>query len=746
MIGQPVNRIDGPLKVSGRATYAYEQWNAGQPLYGYIVGATIGRGRVTTIDTGRAERAPGVHRIFTYREAPKQAKPDLKDQNIYGRAFPVLASADVNYFGEPVALAVADTFEGARAAAMLVDVSYETTNGHFDFDADADRAVRPEYVNAGVSTDSEVGNFDEGFARAPIKFDQTYTTSYMFSLPLEPQNALASWDGDMLTVYVSTQILGEARRSIAGTFGLEPNQVRIVSPFTGGGFGSKLSVHAETMLAVLAARELGQPVKIAATRQQVFQLVGNRPTSLQRVRLGASADGRIVAFGHETVVKMSTGNDYVEQSAATGRALYAAPHRRTTHRVIPLDLPRSEDVRAPGESTGLMALESAMDELAHELNIDPVELRIMNDVIKDPERGVPYGQRRLVECLREGARRFGWDQRPKKPASVRDGRRLVGYGMAASIRTQFQETTSVRARLLGDGTAIVQTDMPEIGTGTYTILAQVASQELGVPIDRVRVELGDSDFPRSAGSGGSWGASNSCTALYRACRKLREQVLAEVGEKERADSGSEKVGSHGFSGRVVLSPVGTEKRPSSDLSALVAKHYPEGVEAIGSIVGMDKDPNFKNYSLFSFGAQFAEVRVDIDTGEIRMHRMLGVFDAGRIFNPKTARSQLIGGMAWGVSMALHEEGVVETRVGSFINHDFAQYLLPVHADIPALEAVFLDAFDDKANELGAKGVGELAMCGSGAAVANAVFNATGVRVRKFPITIEKLLADLPPQE
>lgn len=717
MIGQPLSRVDGPLKVTGQATYAYEEWGVGQPLYGFIVGATIGRGKIANIDTSRAERAPGVRGVMTYRNAPPQGKPDMSVPSMYSRAYPILADREVNCFGDPVALVVADTVEQSRAAAALVDVSYDIGEGHFDLVACKDHAYAPDHVNAGLETDTAVGDFDTEFAEAPFQIDQMYTTPYTMSLPMEMHNALAAWDDDVVTIHASTQIVGEGKRRIAATFGLEPRQIRVISRYIGGGFGSKLGLHAETILAVMAAREYRQPVKISATRQQVFQLIGNRPASRQRVRLGAERDGRLVAFGHDVLQKMSVGSDYIEQTATTGRSLYAAPHRKTTHRAVALDLPISEDVRAPGEAPGLLAIEGAMDELAYALDMDPVELRLVNEPDVHPELGIPFSERRLVECLREGARRFGWDRRPKRPASVRDGRWLIGYGMSAAIRPHFQSGTSVKVRLEANGTAVVQSDMTDIGTGTYTILTQIASEALGVPVDRVRVELGDSNLPRSAGSGGSWGATNSCTALDRACRALRDRVFAGVGEEERT--------------------------PAADLSRLVAENFPQGVEAIGSIKSMMEEPNFKSYSLSSYGAHFAEVHVDMDTAEVRLRRMLGVFDAGRVFNAKTARSQLIGGMIWGVSMTLHEEGLVDPRVGGFVNHDFAQYLVPVHADIPAVEAILLDSFDDKANELGAKGIGEVGTCGSGAAVANAVFNATGVRVRDFPITIEKLLPGLP---
>jgi xanthine dehydrogenase YagR molybdenum-binding subunit len=410
----------------------------------------------------------------------------------------------------------------------------------------------------------------------------------------------------------------------------------------------------------------------------------------------------LVAIAHEVNMHTNPHAEYAEQSAATTRSLYAAPNRLTRHRLTPLDLPRGEDVRAPGEAPGLLAVESAMDELAHALGMDPIELRIRNEPTLDPERGVPFSDRRLVDCMREGARRFGWDRRPMRPASRREGQWLVGFGMAAAIRGHFQAPTKARVRMGPDGIAVVQSDMTDIGTGTYTILTQVAADALGLPTDRVRVELGRSDYPVSWGSGGSWGAGDSSVAVHRACLALREKLRG-----------------------------GTPH---------------EDVEAEGEVVSMRNDPNYKAYSIHTYGAHFAEVGVDVDTAEIRLRRMLGVFAAGRILNAKTARSQMIGGMTLGVSYALLEEAVVDTRSGAFVNRDLAEYLVPVHADIPEIDAILLDGYDDKANVLGAKGLGELGNCGANAAVANAVFNATGVRVRDFPITLEKVLPGLPPLE
>jgi len=714
MIGAPIDRVDGPLKVTGRATYEYEEWGYGRPLYGFIVGATIGHGRVVTIDTSRAEAARGVVRVLTHRDAKGQHPPGKgSPMDRYSLAFPVMDTPDVDHYGDPVALVVAETFEQARAAASLVDVTYAPTEGYFDLAAREAHAFIAKSVNAGMAPESVVGDFDAGFASAPIKLDELYTTPYELSQPMETHNCLASWNGDVVTVHVATQIVASARNRIAATLGLDPRKVNVVARFVGGGFGSKLGLHAEAILAVIAARLIGQPVKITLTRQQMFQLVGQRPASRQRVRLGADRDGRLIAFGHEVTMKASFDDSYIEQIAATGRPLYAAPHRKTTHRAVELHLMRSEDVRAPGEAPGLLAIESAMDELAHMLQIDPIELRIKNEPAKHPERNIPFSQRRLVECMREGARRFGWDQRPQNPGSVRRGRNFVGYGMAAAIRGHFQLATSVRVALEPTGVAVVQSDMTDIGTGTYTILAQTVAEVLGLPVAQVRVELGRSEYPPSAGSGGSFGATNSTTAAYRAALALRDHLRAAATADDEP------------------------------LTAILARAFPSGVDAVGSIANQWEDPQYKAYAMSTYGAYFAEVHVDIDTAEIRLARMLGVFDTGRVLNAKTARSQLIGGMIWGVSAALHEEGVIDPRFGSFINHDLASYLVPVHADIPAIDAVVLDGVDPNSNDLGAKGLGELGICGSGAAIANAVFNATGIRVREFPITIEKLLPQLP---
>lgn len=703
MIGQPVSRVDGLLKVSGKATYAYEQWKTGQPLYGFIVGATVGKGHITRIETERAEHSPGVRLVMTYQNAPQQGPRDDSLPE-YWRADPSLTSAAIRHYGEPVAVVVATSYEEARAAAELVAVSYAVDEGHFDPDARQDQAYTPKSLVFGLPTDTAVGDVDAAFSAAAVKVDQVYSTSHVLSHPMEPHACLAVPQDGTLLFYVSTQIVNAARASIAGTLRLDPERVRVIAPYVGGGFGSKLRVHAEAILAGLAARALNRPVKIALTRQQMFHLTGVRPASTQRIRLGAHKDGRMVALAHEITMHTNPHFEFVEPTALGTRSLYAASNRLTAHRLVPLDLPRGEDVRAPGDASGLLALESAMDELAYGLGMDPIELRIVNEPSLDPERGVPFSDRRLVQCLREGASRFGWDKRPSNPSSLRDGRWLVGYGVAAAIRAHPQTPAKARVRLNADGSVVVESDMTDIGTGTYTILTQVAAETLGVPLERVRVQLGDSEHPASFGSGGSWGAANSSVAVHRACIALKQKL--------------------------------SDPSHSHSIPA-------QGLEAEGETLPMWQDANYAANSINTYGAHFAEVGVDVDTAEIRVRRMLGVFAVGRVLNAKTARSQLIGGMIWGMSMALHEEAVVDMRTGGFVNRDLAQYLVPVHADIPELDAVVLDGFDDKANILGVKGLGELGICGAGAAVANAVFNATGVRLRQFPITLEKLLARLP---
>ncbi len=710
MIGEPVDRIDGQLKVTGAAKYSLDRPEPGPSVHGVIVGAAIGHGRVGRIETAAAERSPGVLLVLAHHNVSPQGALDTGVAAQFMRARPVFDSDRINHFGQPVALVVAETFEQARAAAALLEPIYANDAGAYTLDARA--PYIPKSANAGFATDTAVGDFERGHAAAAVRIEQAYTTPVHSAQPMEPHSCIAAWRGDELFVWSGMQALANNRQSLSATLSVPLEKVHLDAMFVGGAFGSKLNTHAEMVCAALAAQVLRRPVRVALTRRQMFTMVGGRPETAQRVRLGAAADGRLVSISHEVTMQGSSQEEFVEQTATVTRSLYAAEHRLTRHRVTALDRCLAEPVRGPGELPGLLAVETAMDELAHRLQIDPVDLRLRNDTLVDPERGVPLSSRRLADCLREGAKRFGWAQRPTRPASRREGDLLIGYGVASHIRSHFQGATRASVRMAADGRVEVRTDMTDIGTGTYTVLAQVAATALQVPLQRIAVRLADTDFPQSAGSGGSWGTPNSSVAVHRACEALKEKVAMAAREQPATET---------------------------DLTAAVARLFPAGIEGEGMIAGQADDPLYKQYSQQTYGATFAEVGVDANTGEVRLRRMLGVFAAGRIVNPKTARSQLIGGMVWGLGSALHEAAHVDPRFGQIVNGDLAEYLVPVHADVPAIDAVMLDDSDELANPMGIKGVGELAVCGSGAAIGNAVFNATGVRVRDFPITLDKLV-------
>ena len=732
-VGQPLDRLDGVAKVTGQAKYAYEHQAGPSASVGFIVEASIARGRILALDATLAERAPGVRLVMTHLNVPKQAAfgpPAALNRN--ARARPVLVDAEIHYFGQPIALVVADSFEEARAAATLVHARYDRQHAAVILEDNLDHAYRPERVGPGFAPDTAVGDFEGAFAAAPVRVDASYDNAYQNHNPLEPHAALAQWDGDALTAYVSQQNLAAAQAALAATLQIAPEKVHLISRYIGGGFGSKLPINTEIVLAALAARVLGRPVKVALTRQQMFSNTGHRPAFRQRVRLGAERDGHLVAIAHEVWGQTARFEEFAEQTATFTRSLYAAPNRMTRHRLVPLDLQHGETMRAPGEAPGLLAFESAMDELATALEIDPVELRLRNEPALDPELQIPFSSRCLATCLREGARRFGWDQRPKSPRSRREGRQLIGFGMSAGIRPNKIARSSARATLRADGGVTARLDMTDIGTGSYTILTQVAADAMGVRPAAITIELGNSDFPETTGSGGSLGAGSSCSAVYNACVALREQVAQAVTADPRSPLHRAATSAMVFrDGRAMVDNV------SESLSDIGART--PGLSAIGTIEPGD---TYRRYSQFSYAAYFAEVQVDMDTAEVRARRMLGVFDAGRILNAKTARSQLLGGLVWGLSAALYEEGVIDTRFGSFITRDLAGYHFATNADVPQIDIVMLDGVDHNSNPVGSKGVGELGICGSGAAIANAIFNATGIRVRSFPITLDKILVEL----
>ncbi|MCS0495715.1 xanthine dehydrogenase family protein molybdopterin-binding subunit [Ancylobacter sp. MQZ15Z-1] len=717
VVGHPHDRIDGPLKTTGTAPYAYERHDVvAEPAYGYVLGAAIAKGRIARLDTSAAERAPGVIAVVTADNAGKLGKGNFNTARLLG-------GPEVEHYHQAIALVVAESFEQARSASTLVKVDYKAEPGVFDLRAARGSASPPEETAISGPPDTSVGSFASAFTEAPVTLDETYTTPDHSHAMMEPHATLAAWEGDALTVWTSNQMIAWATGDLAATLGIDRSKVRVVSPYIGGGFGGKLFLRADVLLAALGAKAAGRPVKVALQRPLIPNNTTHRPATIQRIRIGAERDGTITAIGHESWSGDLPGGG-PETAVGQTRLLYAGANRMTAMRLAVLNLPEGNAMRAPGEAPGLMALEIAMDEMAEKLGMDPVEFRVRNDTQVDPEHPQrPFSSRPFVECLRLGAERFGWSRRDPRPARVREGNWLVGMGMAAAFRNNLLMKSGARVRLAGDGSLTVETDMTDIGTGSYTIIAQTAAEMTGLPIEKIAVHLGDSDYPVSAGSGGQFGANNATSGVFAACAKLREEVARRLGfnsEEAEFAGGQVRVGNRSV-------PIG-EAAGEGEIVAEDAIEYGD----------LDK-----TYQQSTFGAHFVEAAVDVATGEARIRRMLAVCAAGRIINPKSARSQVIGAMTMGAGAALMEELAVDTRRGFFVNHDLAGYEVPVHADIPHQEVIFLDETDPISSPMKAKGVGELGICGVGAAVANALYNATGVRVRDYPITLDKYLDRLP---
>jgi xanthine dehydrogenase YagR molybdenum-binding subunit len=715
VIGKPTDRIDGPLKTTGTAPYAYERHDvAPNQAYGYVVGSAIAKGRIASIDLADAKAAPGVLAIVTAENAGKLARGNHNTAKLLG-------GPDIEHYHQAIAIIVAETFEQARAAAQLVRVEYTRAKGVFDLAA-AKNSAKP-VAGFGGPADTAVGDFAGAFARAPVQLDATYTTPDQAHAMMEPHASIAVWNGNQLTLWTSNQMIDWGASDLAKTFGLPKENVRVVSPFVGGGFGGKLFLRADALLAALGAHAAGRPVKVALTRPFMFNNTTHRPATIQRIRIGANKDARITAIGHESWSANLPGGS-PETAVYQTRLLYAGAARMTATRLSLLDLPEGNAMRAPGEAPGLMALEIAIDEMAEKLGVDPIEFRILNDTQVDPEKPErPFSHRSLIECLRTGADRFGWNKRNPLPGKTREGRWLIGMGVTAAFRNNLNMKSAARVRIDNRGIVTVETDMTDIGTGSYTIIGQTAAEMMGVPLEKVVVRLGDSTFPVSAGSGGQWGANSSTAGVYAACVKLREAVAQKLG----------------FNSADVMFADG-QVRSGNRTVPLAQAAGESGIVAEDVMEFGDLD---KKYQQSTFGAHFVEVGVDAATAEVRIRRMLAVCAAGRILNPKSARSQVIGAMTMGVGAALMEDLAVDKRRGFFVNHDLAGYEVPVHADIPHQEVVFLDETDPMSSPMKAKGVGELGICGVGAAIANAIYNATGVRVRDYPITLDKLLDRLP---
>lgn len=716
VVGRAHDRIDGPLKTTGTAPYAYE-WQNEVPgaAYGYVLGAAIAKGRITAMDLHDAESAPGVLAIVTAANAGKLGKGEMNTAALLG-------GPQIEHYHQAIAVVVAETFEQARAAASLINVDYQREQGTYSLAEQKPAVTTPPED----TPDKTAGDFDTAFAASPVQHDATYTTPDQSHMAMEPHASLAVWEGDKLILRTSNQMIAWCRSELAKTLNIPEEKVRVLSPYIGGGFGGKLFLRCDAVLAALAARAAHRPVKVMLPRPLIPNNTTHRPATIQHIRIGTDEKGRITAIAHESWSGNLPGGA-PELAVQQSELLYAGKNRLTGLRLAQLDLPEGNSMRAPGEAPGLMALEIAIDEVAEKAGVDPVEFRIINDTQVDPlntERF--FSRRQLIECLRTGADKFGWHRRNTTPGQVRDGRWLIGMGVAAGFRNNLLDKSAARVHLDAQGVVTVETDMTDIGTGSYTIIAQTAAEMMGVPMEKVVVRLGDSDFPVSAGSGGQWGANTSTAGVYAACVKLREAVAEKLGFD--ADNAV-------FTDELIC---------QGERTAPLAKAAASGTLTAEDTIefgGLDK-----TFQQSTFAAHFVEVGVDIATGETRVRRMLAVCAAGRILNPKTARSQVIGAMTMGVGAALTEELNIDKELGYFVNHDLAAYEVPVHADIPEQEVIFLDDTDPVSSPMKAKGVGELGLCGVSAAIANAIYNATGVRVRDYPVTLDKLIEGLPEME
>ena len=688
-VGSSLRRIEGREKVTGAARYAYE-YDPGNVAYVVLVQSTIARGEIRGVDGSQALGLAGVSAVIWAGNAPRLA------QDTQGE-LAVLQSPRVAYRGQIVAMVVADSLETARQAQALVEIDYAPESHDVLLREDHSGLYKPDKVNPAFETDTDRGDFEAAYGGAEVTVDETYRTPAQHNNPMEPHATVAHWQGeDALVVYDSNQGSSSVRQVLAKTFELDPERVHVIAPHVGGGFGSKGQPRPTVVAAVMAAKVARRPVKLAATRQQMFSLTGYRTPTIQRLRLGAGSDGRLEAVAHEVFEQSSTVQEFAEQTAVATRMMYASANARTSHRLVRLDLPTPSWMRAPGECPGMFALESALDELAIAGGIDPVALRIINDPERDPENGLEFSSRNLVVCLQEGAERFGWARRDPTPGVRRDGRWLYGTGVASSTYPARRQPSQAIARVSDDGNFTIEIAAADIGTGARTVLTQIAADALEADSGRVEVRIGDSDLPQAMLAGGSMGTTSWGTAVIGVCDKLRELIAGGI--------------------------------PAGGTEA----HYDTAED-------VEQQPELSRHS---FGAQFIEVRVDVDSAEVQVAKALGVFAAGRIINPATARSQFIGGMTMGIGMALHEQSLLDPEFGDYVNHDFAGYHIPTCADIEQIEAIWIDEHDSRVNPLGAKGIGEIGIVGTAAAVANAVHHATGVRIRELPIVPSRLISQL----
>jgi xanthine dehydrogenase YagR molybdenum-binding subunit len=733
-VGQPMSRVDGRLKVTGGARYTADTLLGGM-AHAVITYSTIANGRSTSIDIAAAEKAPGVLAVLTHKNTPPMNRMTWSHLRPQGQTYLPLQDDQVFYPGQPVALVIAETLDQATYAATLVKVAYETNApAIFDPRTAEDVAVEPSQRMWPLS--SSTGNSDEAIADAAIKIKQTYTMPDRHHNPMEPHATVAVWDSDgTLTLYDATQMVVGTKKVVSFVLGLPEDRVNVICEFLGGGFGGKSWSWPHTVLTALAAKAVNRPVRLSLSRAQMYSMVGHQPATVQTVALGADRDGKLTGIRHDSINPTSVFDDYVEYAAMASRHLWRTNGGiSTSHKVVHVNRNTPGVLRAPMEAQGHFALESAMDELSYAMGVDPIELRLHNDTNADPYSGRPFSTRALRECLTKGAARFGWESRSPQPRSMRDGRYLIGQGVAAAIYTHWRWPGKARVTVRADGSAFVEAAAHDIGTGTYTIMTQVAADALGLEPDKVTVRLGDTRLPESHPAIGSSTAANATAAVRLAARAAREKAveLAFTGRDGPPGSGGAE---HQAVANDSLPPTATnlninyrELLARNGLSSLVGEgDYNPVEEAIGP------------KAIFSFSAVFAEVRVEPEFGLVRLNRVVGAYDAGKILNPKTARSQAIGGIIWGTGQALLEQSEIDPASGQFINRNFSGYLVPTNADIPDLDVLFVDGFDEEASPLGAKGLGELTAVSVAPAIANAVYHATGKRIRNLPITAEKLL-------
>lgn len=730
-IGKEMSRVDGVAKVTGQAKYAVE-FQAKNVAYGYIVQSTIAKGSIKSIDISQAEKQSGVIKVFTHQNAPKLAFTDKADKDEMapgGTPFRALYTDKVMFSGQPIALVVAETFEQARFAAHLIKATYTEEKS-----ATRTEDLIPAAYSADRRPSKPRGNIENGMKTAAVTVESEYTIPIEHHNPMEMHGAVAAWEGDKLTIFDKSQYVYNVRNHLASIFGIAPENVSVVSPFVGGAFGASLRPNYYPLLASMASREVKRPVKVSFTRRQMFTGHGYRPYTWQKVSLGADKNGKLTVIKHEAVNNTSSFEDYGDNATWFTRSIYACPNVETNAKLVKTDLPTPFAMRAPGAVSGMFALESALDELAYKLKIDPLEIRLRNYSETDPESGKPWSSKALRECYKEAGEKFGWSKRNPEPRSMRDGKWLIGWGMATGTWGAFQNAATVRIALKSDGTAHVSSATSDIGPGTYTVITMIAAEFLGLPAEKVKFELGDTKFPKSPAQGGSWTTASVGSAVQLAARNIGAKLVEMANKDANSPFKTAKpIDVEMVDGKLQLKGDSSKSIKIADL--MNKNNQTEIVEVYEGKPSAERN----KYAMQAHGAQFVEVKVDEDLGIIKVTRIIEATACGKIMNPKAAHSQEMGGVVWGIGMALHENTEVDHRYGRMMTTDLASYHVPANADIHQIETTFVEEEDNIVNELGVKGMGELGMVGIPAAIANAIFHATGKRVRNLPITVDKLL-------